>query len=330
MTQIKYWQAVNTAMREEMTRDPRVILIGEDVGAPGGSFGASKGLQNEFGAQRVRDTPISEAAIVGTALGAAMTGYRPIVEVMFFDFTAVAMDQIVNQAAKISYMSAGGYAAPLVIRTICASGRRTGPQHTQNLEAWFAHIPGLKVVWGSTPADARGLLKAAVRDEGPVIVVESLVEWGTRGEVDLDDDGAVPIGSAAVRTEGADLTVVTWGGAAPKVLRTVDEIGEGASVEIVDLRSISPWDRETVLASVEKTGRLLIVHDAVVDFGAGAEIAAVVAEECFDVLKAPVRRLGAPFAPSPFAPQLEAAYLPHPEAIARAVTETAQKARSAS
>ncbi|WP_105035514.1 alpha-ketoacid dehydrogenase subunit beta [Cryobacterium aureum] len=319
MTALKYWQAVNTAMREEMERDPKVILFGEDVAAPGGSFGASKGLLDAFGPERVRDTPISEATIVGTALGAAMTGYRPIVEIMFFDFVAVAMDQIVNQAAKVSYMSAGGYAAPMVIRTICAAGRRTGPQHSQNLEALFAHIPGLKVVWGSTPADVRGLLKAAIRDDGPVLAIESLVEWSSRGEVDEAED-IVPIGSAAVRTQGDDITVLSWGGAAPKTVRALEELGD-VSVELIDLRTISPWDRDTVLASVEKTGRLLIVHDAVVDFGVGAEIAATVGRELFGRLRSPIERLGALRAPAPFAPHLEDAYLPQPSDIAAAVRD---------
>ncbi|MFT4286992.1 alpha-ketoacid dehydrogenase subunit beta [Nocardioides sp.] len=328
MSTLKYWQAINRALHEEMARDASVVVIGEDVAAPGGPFAATKGLLDAFGPERVRDTPISEAAIVGTALGAAMAGYRPVVEVMFLDFVTVAMDQVVNQAAKVSYMSAGNFAAPMVIRSVCASGRRTGPQHAQNLEAWLAHVPGLKVVWGSTPADARGLLKAAIRDDGPVYVIESLAEWSARGEVS-DEDEIVPIGQAAVRRTGADLTVLTWGGAAPRALAALDLVRD-VDVELIDLRTISPWDRDTVLASVAKTGRLLVVHDAVVDFGVGAEIAAVVAEQCFDTLRAPVRRLGAPFAPPPFAPQLEAAYLPQPEAIARAITDTVQTVRSAS
>lgn len=328
MTTTKYWQGVNQAMHEEMERDASVIVIGEDVAAPGGPFAATKGLLDAFGADRVRDTPISEAAIVGTALGAAMAGYRPIVEVMFLDFVTVAMDQVVNQAAKVSYMSAGNFSAPMVIRSICASGRRTGPQHAQNLEAWLAHVPGLKVVWGSTPADAKGLLKAAIRDNGPVYVIESLAEWSTRGEVP-EGDVVVPIGSAAVRQEGDDLTLVTWGGAAPRVAAALEQVPR-VSVEVIDLRTISPWDRETVLASVRKTGRLLVVHDAVMEFGVGAEIAAAVSTECFDHLRAPVRRLGAPYAPAPFAPQLEAAYLPHPEAIAREITRTVQTVRNAS
>ncbi len=328
MNTMKYWQAINLALREEMARDERVLVLGEDVGAPGGPFAATKGLLDEFGPQRVRDTPISEAAIVGTALGAAMAGLRPVVEIMFLDFVTVAMDQVVNQAAKVSYMSAGNFAAPMVIRSVCASGRRTGPQHSQNLEAWLAHVPGLKVVWGSTPSDARGLLKAAIRDDGPVYVIESLAAWTTRGEVD-EADTVVPIGKAAVRQEGTDLTVVTWGGAAPRVGDALDLVND-VSVELIDLRTISPWDTETVLESVRKTGRLLIVHDAVVEFGVGAEIAAVVSQRCFGVLKAPVDRLGAPYAPAPFAPHLEEAYLPHPESIAASIRRSVLTSRRAS
>lgn len=325
MATLKYWQAINQAMQEEMFRDDTVCIIGEDVGAPGGAFGATKGLQNAFGEWRVRDTPISEAAIVGTALGASMTGLRPIVEVMFLDFMAVAMDQVVNQAAKVSYMSAGHYNAPMVIRTICASGRQTGPQHSQNLEAWLAHVPGLKVVWGSTPADAKGLLKAAIRDDNPVVVIESLSLWSTRGEVSDAVDDLVPIGKAAVRCEGDDVTVVTWGGAAPRAAAAVAELDGQISVELIDLRTISPWDTETVLDSVRKTGRLVIVHDAVGPFGAGAEIAATAASECFDALRSPIQRVAAPFAPSPFAPQLEEAFLPQPAAIAAAIASTVRR-----
>lgn len=326
MSTTKYWQAINRALHEEMGRDERVLVIGEDVAGPGGPFAATKGLLDAFGPDRVRDTPISEAAIVGTALGAAMAGYRPVVEVMFLDFVTVAMDQVVNQAAKVSYMSAGGFSAPMVIRSICASGRRTGPQHSQSLEAWLAHVPGLKVVWGSTPADAYGLLKSAIRDDGPVYVIESLANWSMRGEVP-NEDAVVPIGEAVVRREGTDLTLVTWGGAASRVQAALDLVPD-ISVELIDLRTISPWDRNTVLSSVERTGRLLVVHDAVVDFGVGAEIAAVVGDACFDSLKAPVKRLGAPYAPSPFAPHLEEVYLPHPEAIAANITTTIERTRS--
>ena len=322
MPTLKYWQAINQGIREEMARDEAVCVLGEDVAGPGGPFGATKGLLTEFGPARVRDTPISEATIVGAALGAAMTGLRPIVEVMFLDFMTVAMDQVVNQAAKVGYMSAGHYRAPMVIRTICASGRSTGPQHSQNLEAWLAHVPGLKVVWGSNPADAKGLLKAAVRDDGPVVVIESLAEWSRRGEVGDDPELTVPIGSAAVRRSGSDVTVVTWGGAVARVDAAAEELAGQADVEVIDLRTISPWDVATVVESVDRTGRLVVVHDAVGAFGAGAEIAAPVSSECFSRLRAPVARVTAPFAPSPFPPHLEAAFLPQPAAIADAIRET--------
>ena len=325
MARVKYWQAINEAMREEMQRDDLVCVIGEDVGVPGGPFGATKGLHAQFGDLRVRDTPISEATIVGTALGAAMTGLRPVVEVMFLDFVAVAMDQIVNQAAKVSYMSAGHYRVPMVIRSICGSERHTGPQHSQNLEGWLAHVPGLKVVWGSTPADAKGLLKSAIRDDGPVICIESLIAWSERGEVSDDPDHLVPIGKAVLRTRGDDVTVVSWGGAARRALAAVQLLAGATGVDLIDLRTISPWDVETVQESVRRTGRLVIVHDAVGPFGPGAEIAAAIGESCFDALRAPITRVAAPFAPPPFAPHLEQAFLPHPDRIAAAIIDVSRR-----
>ena len=327
MATVKYWQAINAAIHEEMTRDERVCTIGEDVGIPGGPFGATKGVHAAFGGLRVRDTPISEAAIVGAALGASMTGLRPIVEVMFLDFMTVAMDQVVNQAAKASYMSAGHFKVPMVIRTISAAGRQTGPQHSQNLEAWFAHVPGLKVVWGSTPADTKGLLKSAIRDDNPVIVIESLSLWSTRGEVSEDPDELVPIGKGIIRSEGDDITLVTWGGAAIRSELAVQELKGSMGVELIDLRTISPWDKEIVRQSVEKTGRLIIVHDAVGAFGAGAEIAATISTECFNSLRSPIQRVCAPFAPSPFAPHLEDSFLPQPKQIIAAILETVRRTR---
>lgn len=321
MSQLKYWQAINQAMAEELERDPTVCLFGEDVGAPGGPFGASVKLQQRFGDWRVRDTPISEATLVGTALGASMTGLRPIVEVMFFDFIAMTLDQLVNQAAKASYMSAGRFHAPMVVRTLCGAGRGTGPQHSQNLEAWLAHVPGLKVVWSSTPADAKGLLKAAVRDDNPVIVIESLSLWSVRGEVDEDPDLVVPIGKATVARPGNDVTVVSWGGAVHRALAAAEAAAPSIDVEVIDLRTISPYDAETITKSVNKTGRLVIVHDATVAFGAGAEIAAFIAAECFGALLAPIRRVGAPFAPAPFPPHLERAFYPQADDIHAAIVD---------
>lgn len=326
MTQLKYWQAINQAMAEELDRDRWVCLIGEDVGAAGGAFGASAGLQERFGDWRVRDTPISEATIVGTALGASMSGLRPIVEVMFLDFMAVAMDQLVNQAAKVSFMSAGKYHAPMVVRTLAGSGRGTGPQHGQNLEGWLAHVPGLKVVWASEPADAKGLLKSAVRDDDPVVVIESLALWSRRGEVPEDPDHLVPVGRAAVRRTGRDVTVVSWGAAVHRAISAAAELEPAVDAEVIDLRSISPLDRETLLASVAKTGRLVIVHEAVGPFGPGAEIAFLVASECFSALRAPVRRVTPPFAPVPFPPHLEKAYFPQVEDVVAAVNDVTRSA----
>jgi pyruvate dehydrogenase E1 component beta subunit len=325
MTELKYWQAVNAALHEEMERDDRVCLLGEDVGSPGGPFGASRGLLERFGSMRVRDTPIAEATIVGAAVGAAMTGLRPVVEVMFSDFLPIAMDQLVNQAAKIRYMSAGVFSVPLVVRVLCGSGRRTGPQHAQNLEAWLAHVPGLCVVWGSTPADARGLLKAAVRSDDPVVVIESLALWNVRGEVSEAPSAVVPIGTAACRRSGTDLTLVTWGAAAGRALRAADLLANRVSVEVLDLRTLSPWDAAAVKTSADKTRRLLVVHDAVRQGGFGAEVAATVAGDLGGRLVSPVGRVAAPFAPTPFPPHLEDAYLPSTERIVEAILSTVRE-----
>ena len=323
MPQLKYWKAINDAIAEEMERDDRVVLIGEDVGKPGGTYIATKGLYDRFGANRVRDTPISEATLIGLGTGAAMTGLRPIVEIMFFDFLTLASDQLVNHAAKVSSVSGGEFQVPMVMRTMCGAGKNTGPQHGQSLETWVAHIPGLKVVWPSNPADMKGLLKAAVRDPNPVVVIESLALWGTKGEVP-EGDHVVPIGLAAVAREGDDVTVVSWGGAVPRVLAAAEALatGHGISTEVVDLRTLSPLDEATILASLAKTGRLVIVHDAVRPYGGGAEIAALAAGEGFESLKAPVRRVTAPFAHVPFSPELEKAYYPQVQDVVDAVRAT--------
>lgn len=321
MSTMKYWQAINQAMAEELERDENVVIFGEDVGAAGGPFGATVKLQERFGSWRVRDTPISEATLVGTALGASMTGLRPVVEVMFFDFVAMAMDQIVNQAAKASYMSAGRYRAPMVIRTLSGAGRSTGPQHSQNLEAWLAHVPGIKVVWGSNPADARGLLKAAIRDDDPVVVIESLALWSMRGEVPDDVDAVVPIGVASTLRAGSDVTVVTWGGAVARCLAAAESLAPDVDVEVIDLRTISPFDRDAVLESVGRTGRLVIVHDAPEAFGGGAEIAATVAAEAWSALRGPVVRVASPFAPTPFPPHMEQAFFPQSDRIAASIVD---------
>jgi len=277
MRELKYWQAVNEALFEEMARDETVTLAGEDVAAPGGPFGASRGLLEKFGPWRVKDTPISELAIAGLGVGAALAGLRPIVEIMFFDFIGLAMDQILNQAAKMSYMSAGRQRVPMTIRTLCGAGRSNGPQHSQSLEAWLGHVPGLKVVWPSTPADAKGLLKAAVRDDNPVIVVDSLNLWTSKGMVP-EGDYVTPIGKAEIRRVGTDATLVTIGSMVHRALEAAERLAAaGIDLEVVDLRTISPMDRDTILESVAKTHHLIIAHDAVQQFGFGAEVVALVA-----------------------------------------------------
>ncbi len=324
MRELKYWKAVNEALSEEMARDERVTLVGEDVAAPGGPFGASRGLLDKFGPWRVKDTPISEAVIAGLGVGAALAGLRPVVEIMFFDFMGLAMDQVVNQAAKVSYMSGGRQRLPLTIRTICGAGRNNGPQHSQNLEAWFCHVPGLKVVWPSTPADAKGLLKSAIRDDNPVIVIDSLSLW-TSTESVSEEEVLTPIGKAVVRRSGADATVVAVGAMVPRALAAATQLAtEGIDTEVIDLRTLSPLDRETILTSVAKTHRLVIAHDAVKPFGFGAEIAAMVAEEALEELDARIRRVAAPWAPVPFSPALEGAYYaqaPEIQAAVRAVLD---------
>lgn len=322
MKPLKYWQAVNRALNEELARDPKVIVFGEDVGLPGGPFGATRGLQQKYGATRVRDTPICEASLMGLAVGAAMAGSRPVVEIMFFDFITLAMDQLVNQAAKMRYMSAGGFGVPLTVRVLCGQGRGSGPQHSQSLEGWLAHVPGLKVVWPSSPADARGLLKSAIRDDDPVVVIDSLSLWGERGEVLEEEEGIVPLGQAAIRREGGDVTIVCWGSVVAKALAAAEALAaDGIAAEVVDLRSLSPLDEATILASVAKTGRLLVAHNAVERFGPGAEIVSLVAERELTALKAAPQRLGGAFAPIPTAQNLEAIYFPSPETIAaRAAT----------
>lgn len=322
MARLKYWQAINEAIAEEMERDASVVLFGEDVARAGGTYVATKGLLDRFGERRVRDTPISEAAFTGMAAGAAMTGLRPIAEIMFFDFIALAADQLVNHAAKASWVSGGAFSVPMVMRTICGSGRNTGPQHGQNLEAWLAHVPGIKVVWASNPADAKGLLKAAVRDPNPVVAIESLALWSTKGEVP-EGEHVVEIGRASVARGGGDVTVVSWGAAVPRALAAAEALAaeHGIEAEVLDLRTLSPLDRDAILASLAKTGRLVVVHDAVGPYGGGAEIAALAASEGFGSLRAPVRRVTAPFGLVPFPPQLEAAFFPQADDVVRAVRD---------
>lgn len=310
---IKYWQAVNRALSDAMEADHRVIVLGEDVAGAGGPFGATSKLLERFGPGRVRDTPISEAAIVGAAVGAAMTGLRPVAEIMFMDFMTLAMDQLVNQAAKVSYMSGGTYSAPVVVRTIVGAGRETGPQHSQSFESWLAHIPGLKVVWGSTPAAAYGLLRAAIEDEDPVVVIESLALWSDRGPF---EERPYRIGVAEVLRPGTDVTVVSWGAAVGRTVQAAEDAAvAGVQAEVIDLCSISPIDWRTILDSVASTGRLLVVSDGYLPAGVGATVSDVVNRELFGQLSAPVRQVHAPFAPIPFTPVLEKEFFPSRETI---------------
>ena len=323
MKEIRYIWAINEAIKEEMERDDNVVLIGEDVGTPGGSFGASRGLYDQFGPERVFDTPISEAGIIGLAAGAAACGLRPIVEIMFMDFMTVCMDGIVNQIAKMRYMFGSQYTVPVVIRTPAGGGLNAGPQHSQCLEAWFAHVPGLKVVMPGTPYDVKGLLKSAIRDDNPVIFIENKALHALKGEIP-DEEYLVPIGKADVKREGTDVTVIATSRMVHESLKAVDIlVKENISIEVIDLLSISPWDKDTVFSSVAKTHRLVIAHEAVKNFGIGAEISATVAEEIMGELDAPIMRVGAPFVPIPFS--LEKAYLPNADDVISAVKRTLER-----
>ncbi len=310
-------EALNLALRDAMAEDPKVVVLGEDVADPeeGGVVGVTKGLSTQFGAERVRSTPISEQAIIGAAIGASLVGYKPVAEIMLMNFTTVAMDMIVNHAAKLRFMSGGQTNVPIVIRTMTGAGFSTGGQHADYFEAWFAHTAGLKVVAPSNPADAYGLMRTAIDDPDPVLFIENMPNYWTPGERPQPGH-RVPIGKARIAVQGSDLTIVSYSRMMNECHGALEAIAAaGISAELIDLRSISPWDQETVYASVKKTGRCLIVHEAVVPFGAGAEIAAVLSERLFGQLKAPVARVGAPFAPVPFSKPLETAFVPNAQRI---------------
>lgn len=313
--------AINEALRQEMRRDSNVYVIGEDVGVFGGCFGVTAGLIDEFGPKRVIDTPITESAIIGNALGAAATGLRPVAEIMFMDFVGVTMDQIYNQAAKMRYMFGGKAKIPMVIRTACGAGGSAAAQHSQSLEAWFMHVPGLKVVAPSTAYDAKGLLISSIRDDNPVIFVEHKFIYDLEGEVP-EDIYTIPLGKADVKRQGSDVTVIATMAMVHKALEAAEELSkEGISVEVIDPRTLQPLDGETIIESVKKTHKVVIVHEAVKFAGPGAEIAAMIAEEAFDYLDAPIKRVAAPFTPVPFSPVLEQTYIPSKEKIIAAVKE---------
>jgi pyruvate dehydrogenase E1 component beta subunit len=310
-------QAINHALALEMERDPSVFLIGEDVSI--GIIGVTAGLQARFGKKRVLDTPISESAIVGAAVGAAAAGLRPVAELMFVDFIGVAMDQLFNQAAKMRYMFGGKARIPMVLRAACGAGMGAAAQHSQSLEAWFMHVPGLKVVMPSTPYDAKGLLVSAIRDDNPVVFLENKLLYFSMGEVP-EESYTIPIGKADIKREGKDVTVVATGLMVGRALSAAEKLSsEQISVEVLDPRSLLPLDEESILNSVKKTHRLVIVHEEVKFAGSGAEIAAMVAEKAFDYLDAPILRVAAPFCPVPFSSKLEAEFVPSEEKIIQAV-----------
>ena len=320
MREITYAQAVKEAMCQEMQRDEKVFFMGEDIGIYGGAFGVSAGMVAEFGEDRVRDTPISEAAIIGAAVGAACTGMRPIAELMFSDFTTVAMDQIVNQAAKMRYQFGGQAKVPLVIRTPAGSGTGAAAQHSQSLEAWFCHVPGLKVVVPSTAYDAKGLLVSAIRDDNPVMFFEQKLLYRQKGPVP-EEAYSVPLGTAEVKREGKDLTIITYGRMLPTCLEVAENLAqEGIDIEVVDPRTLIPLDKETLVASARKTGKVLIVHEAVQTGGFGGEIYATIGDsEAFFYLDAPIKRLGGLDVPIPYCLELEREVVPTVDSITQAV-----------
>ena len=317
-----YREAVRDALATAMRSDGDVFLMGEDIAEMGGSMAVTQGLYEEFGVERVRNTPISEMAIVGAGIGAAMQGMRPVVEIMYEDFLTLSLEQIVNQAAKLRYMSGGQLKVPLTIRTQGGAGWSPGAQHAQQLEAWLVHIPGLKVVYAATPEDARGLLWTSIFDDNPVIFFEHRLLYPVKGEVPEQLE-PIPLGRARVVREGRDVTVIATGPLLHRSLAAAEEAeAEGISVEVVDPRTLQPLDEETLVASVKKTSRAVVAHEAVTRMGFGAEVAAVLQEQAFDWLDAPIERVGAKFAPLPFAPAMEQFVVPQPADVLAAVRRT--------
>jgi acetoin:2,6-dichlorophenolindophenol oxidoreductase subunit beta len=319
MPNMTFAQAINSAHVIEMERDPNVYVAGEDVGVFGGCFGVTAGLLDRFGEKRIKDTTITESAIVGTAVGAASAGLRPVIELMFVDFIGVCLDQLYNQAGKMKYMFGGKAKIPMVMRAACGAGIGAAAQHSQCLEALFMHLPGLKVVMPSTPYDAKGLLIQAIRDDNPVVFLEHKILYAMEGEVP-DGEYTIPFGQADIKREGSDVTVVATANMVHTALGAAEKLaGQGIDVEVVDPRTLYPLDMETIIASVKKTHRLVILHEEVKFAGSGAEIAAQVVEDGFDYLDAPILRVAAPFCPVPFSPPLEKAYIPSEEELIAAV-----------
>jgi pyruvate dehydrogenase E1 component beta subunit len=325
MPELSYREAVRDAMSEAMRRDEDVFIMGEDIAEMGGSMGVTQGMLEEFGPDRVRNTPISEMAIVGAGVGAAIAGMRPIVEVMYQDFLTLAMEQIVSQAAKHRYMSGGQVKVPLTVRTQGGAGWSPGAQHAQQLESWFVHVPGLKVVFASTPEDVRGLLWTSIYEDNPVVFFEHRTLYGIKGDVPDEIEG-IELGKARVHREGNDVTVVATGRLVHEALGAAKEAEEeGISVEVVDPRTLQPLDEETIVKSVQKTSRCVVAHEAIVRMGFGAEVAAIVQEQAFDYLDAPVQRVGAKFTPLPFAPVMEQFVVPHQQDVLAAIKRTVER-----
>jgi pyruvate dehydrogenase E1 component beta subunit len=325
MAVITFRQALHDTLRDEMLRDENVVLMGEEIGVFEGSYKITAGLLQEFGEKRIRDTPIAEEGFVGAAVGAAMLGLRPVVEIMTINFIMLAIDQIVNHAAKIHYMFGGQSRVPLVIRTPGGGGQQLAATHSQNPEVWFAHVPGLKVVAPSTPADARGLLKAAIRDDDPVIFLENLALYNTRGEVpDDSEDDVIPLGTADVKREGKDITIVAYSRMAAVAMNVAEQLASehGIDAEVVDLRSLRPLDRKTIVESVKKTNRAVMFEEDWRSYGVGAEVAATIQEYAFDYLDAPVRRIAAAEVALPYSKVMELSALPTAQHLVDAVRAT--------
>ena len=326
MPELSYREAVRDALSQAMRRDEDVFIMGEDIAEMGGSMAVTQGMLAEFGPERVRNTPISEMAIDGAGIGAAMQGMRPVVEIMYEDFTTLAMEQIVNQAAKHRYMSGGQVKVPLTIRTQGGAGWSPGAQHAQQVEAWFVHVPGLKVVFASTPTDVRGLLWSSIYDDNTVLFFEHRILYGIKEDVPEEIE-PIPIGKARIHRPGEDVTVVATGRLVHEALKAADEAeSEGVSVEVVDPRTLQPLDEETIVESVKKTNRCVVAHEAVTRAGFGAEVAAVVQHRAFDWLDAPIERVGSKFAPIPFAPVMEQFVVPHSSDVLDAVRRTVGRA----
>jgi acetoin:2,6-dichlorophenolindophenol oxidoreductase subunit beta len=322
VAQLSYREAVRDALSTAMRKDEDVFIMGEDIAEMGGSMGVTQGMLDEFGPERVRNTPISEAAIVGTAIGAAMQGLRPVVEIMYEDFLTLAAEQVINQAAKHRYMSGGQVKVPLTIRTQGGAGWSPGAQHAQQLEAWFVHIPGLKVVFAATPTDVRGLLYASIYEDNPVLFFEHRTLYGLKEEVP-DELEPIPLGQARVHREGEDVTVIATGRLLHESLSAAEQAEEqGISVEVIDPRTLQPLDEGTMVDSVKKTNRAVVAHEAVTRMGFGAEVAAVIQYRAFDWLDAPIERVGAEFTPLPFAPVMEEWVIPHADDVLQAILRT--------